>query len=113
MCGAEVVLEVCVGGFETAHLEERTTTVEDIVSQGEVDVNHTGVFVEQARVTLVQTDYAVAFVEESLGNTADYGVHTGSGSTTGENCNCFFHSVFVFVMVFVSLLQVHIRPKIM
>ena len=45
------------------------------------------VLVEQARITAVQADHAKAFLQKSFGNTAHYGVHSGSGTAAGQNCN--------------------------
>ena len=95
----EVVFEIRILGFETAHLQERTSLVEDAVGHGVVDVHHAGRRVEEPRVALVQADYAVTFAEESLCDAAYHGVHTGCGAAASQNCDCFFHDcdwVFMF-----------------
>ena len=95
----EVVFEIRILGLETAHLQERTSLVEDAVGHGVVDVHHAGRRVEEPRVALVQADYAVTFAEESLCDAAYHGVHTGCGAAASQNCDCFFHDcdwVFMF-----------------
>ena len=95
----EVVLEIRVLGFETAHLQERTSLVEDAVGHRVVDVYGAGRGVEQARVAFVQADDAIALAQERFGDTAHYGIHAGSRSAAGQNCDCFFHGfdrVFMF-----------------
>ncbi len=95
----EIVVEIRILGFETAHLQERTSLVENAVGHGVVDVHRTGRGIEQARVALVQADYAVTFTEESLCDAAHNGVHTGCGAAASQNCYCFFHG-FVWVFMF-------------
>ncbi len=43
----EILSEVLVRGLETAHGEERSTSVEDVVCQHEVDVGRFGRWVEE------------------------------------------------------------------
>jgi len=49
----EVLLKILVGGFEPAHLEVRTTPVEDLIGEHEVKVNSAGGLGEQSGVSLV------------------------------------------------------------
>ena len=94
----EVVFEIRILGFETAHLQERTSLIEDTVGHGIVDVHGSGRGVEQSRVAFVQADYAVTFAEEGLCDAAHDGIHTGCGSAASQNCDCFFHGcVWVFM----------------
>ena len=83
----EILLEILVGRFETTHRQVRAAAVENIVGQQEIDVSRFRVLVEQARITAVQADHAKAFLQKSFGNTAHYGVHSGSGTAAGQNCN--------------------------
>ena len=72
-------------------MEERTALVEDRIGHRVVDFDRTGRGVEEARITLVQTDHLVPFAQERLGDAADHGVHAGSRSAAGQNSNSFFH----------------------
>ena len=83
----KILFEVLVGRFETTHRQVRAAAVENIVGQQEIDVSRFRVLVEQARITAVQADHAKAFLQKSFGNTAHYGVHSGSGTAAGQNCN--------------------------
>ena len=95
----EVVFEIGVGGFEPAHLEERTALVEDSVGHGVVDVDGAGRGVEESGITLVESDHAVSLAQEGFGDAAYYGVHAGGGTTAGENCDCFFHGLIGFMIL--------------
>ena len=96
----EVLLEVLVGGLESAHLQERTALVEDAVGHRIVDVDRAGVGIEQARITFVETDHAESLAEERLGDAAHYGVHAGCRTAARKNCNCFFHDFYDFDVMF-------------
>ena len=94
----EVVFEIGVRRFETAHLQERTALVEDAVGHRVVDVHGAGRGVEQARIALVQADYAVTFAQERLGDAAHHGIHAGGRSAAGQDCDCFFHDSVRFMV---------------
>ncbi len=76
----ETLLKVFVGGFETAHLEDAATLVEDFVGREEIEFLHAGFIGEKGAVAAVQTDYT--------------GVHSGGRTATCEDCYT-FHVVFV------------------
>ena len=92
----EILVEVLLRGFETAHLQERTAAVEDVVCHGVVDVHHAGCGVEQSGVTLVQTDYAVAFLQKCLGDAAHNRIHARCGAAARKYRNSVFHKYFGF-----------------
>ena len=85
------MLEIRILRFEAAHLKERSALIEDAVGHRIVDVDGAGSGVEKARVALVETDDAVALAQERLGDAAHHGIHAGSGSAAGKDCDCFFH----------------------
>ena len=94
----EVVLEIRILGFEAAHLQERTSLVEDSVGHGVVDVDGTGRRVEKSGIALVEADHAITFADESFGDAANDSVHAGSGTSAGEDCDCFFHGFKWFMI---------------
>ena len=87
----EVLLEILVGGLETAHLEIGTATVEIGVCLEEIDVFGAGSLGEKAAVTAMQADNTVTVGQESLGNRHNDGVHTRSRAATTKDDNGIFH----------------------
>ena len=57
----EVVFEIGILRFETAHLEERTALIEYSVGHLIINVHRTGIGDEQTGISFVQADYAIAF----------------------------------------------------
>ena len=94
----EVVFEIRILGFETAHLQERTALVEDAVGHRVVYVYGAGRGVEQARVAFVKADDAIALAQERFGDAAHYCIHAGGRSAAGQNCDCFFHDLNFYVL---------------
>ncbi len=82
----EVVLEIGVGGFETAHFEHGAAAVEDVIGHKEVDVHSTRIVGKKCRITAVETYHAVAVAQESLGHAAHNGVHSRGGTAARKYC---------------------------
>ena len=87
----EVFLKILVGGFETAHLQVGTATVEVSVCFEEIDVLGTGSLGEKAAVTAMQADHTVTVGQEGLGNRHNDGVHARSRAATTQDDNGIFH----------------------
>ena len=103
------MVEIRVRGFETAHPQERTAPVENIVGHRIADVHGAGSGIEQTRITFVESDHPITFLQECLGDAADHGVHTGCGAAARKNSNCLVH-VFAFYVILPNLRN-HV-PKI-
>ena len=88
----EILLEILVGRFETAHREVRTALIEDVVGLRESQVFVAGRGIEKTRITVVQTDHAIPFGKERFGDAAHHRIHARCGTATCKNCNCLFHS---------------------
>ena len=82
----EIVLEIAVRRFETAHLKHGAATVEDVVGQEEIDVHGTRILCEQSGITAVETYHTVAVAQESLGHAAHNGVHSRGGTAARKYC---------------------------
>ena len=78
----ETLLKVFVGGFETAHLEDAATLVEDFVGREEIRVPACGFIGEKGAVAAVQTDYTVAVAQKGLGYRGHHSVHSGGRTAT-------------------------------
>ena len=87
----EILLEILVGRLEAAHLEIRTATVEVGVSLEEIQVFGAGIFAEESAVASVKADYPITIAQESLGDRAHHGVHSGSRTTATQYNYRIFH----------------------
>jgi hypothetical protein len=87
----KALLEIFVRGFETAHLKIGTAPVEIRISLEEIDVLDTGIIVEEAAVSTVQTYNAIAAFDECFGNGANDGIHARSGPATAKDNDGIFH----------------------
>ena len=93
----EILLEILVRGLETAHRQVRSALIEDVVGLEEVEILVTGIGVEKTRITVMQTDYAITFCKECLGDAGDDGIHARCRTSARENCNSLFHGVLFFM----------------
>ena len=68
----------------------------NVVGPHEVKFLHFLFFTEKVLVAVVQTQYAIAVFEESLGHSADDRVDAGSGTAASEDYDGIFHINYEF-----------------
>ena len=90
----EVLLEILVRGFETAHLEVGTAPVEIGVRLEEIDILDAGILAEKSAVTAMQADNTEAVGQEGLSDRADNGVHARGRATATEDNDRIFHDTY-------------------
>ena len=95
----EVLLEILVGGLETAHLQVTAAPVEVGVCLEEVDVLGARALGEQAAVTAVQADYPVTFGKERLRHGHHDRVHARSRAASAEDDDGIFHDMVCIALI--------------
>ena len=89
----EILLEVLVGGLETAHRQIRSALIEDIVDLEQIEILVTRIRIEQARIAVVQTYDSITLRQKGLRHTAHDRIDARCGTATCKNCNSLFHSI--------------------
>ena len=102
----EVLLEILVGGLETAHLQVAAAPVEVGVRLEEVDVLGARVLAEKAAVTAVQADDTVTVGKERLRDRHDDSVHTRSRAASAEDDDGIFHDTMSVCSLFSQIMQI-------
>ncbi len=104
----ETFLEVLVSGFESAHLQDTATLIENLVSCKEVEILHAGFVGEEGAVAAMKAYHAVAVSEEGFGHGGHHGVHSGGRTATREDCYT-FHLFLVFIVGWIIISSVRRR----
>ena len=88
----EILLEILVRRFESAHLEIGTSPVEISVRLEEVEIFRARVLAEEAGVSAMEADDTVTVGKERLGYGADHGIHTRGRAAAAKDDDGFFHN---------------------